>query len=224
MTSKTTSLVDVPVGQTTIPLVGASLLDEIKRSMIGDASISLAGEAIFRTMFGNTGDRIYTQSLPSYNDTKVPLLELMWSRERFDNWDTEMSGSILGRIVLPVSLRGDFQKLRSVAQLLVRFFGAGQHKLFQRVSGLTEVGAGMEFQYDQLLAVNALVFPVITFTLPFKFDLYLFSQQNPGFDVHGHLDDPLLGNMESYAIQITSEEGDVLITEGTLSNTGQTNG
>lgn len=159
----------------------------------------------------------------SYNDTIFPLVEFWWDSETYDNDDVYFSGMIKGRFLLPIKFDGNFNLQRRIAAAFMRFLGAGQHNLFKRVLGLIEIGAGISFQYDQIFVADGIQCPAITFRMPFKYDLRVFTRAHADVDYKDRLDADLIGMIESYGIEVKDEEGDVLIAEGTLSVTGQTN-
>lgn len=217
MANNLVTRVQQPLSQVTAPLVGENLLQAFKDLMIGNEDQQIAGQSVFRVMFGERGERVFVNDVPSYNDTIVPLLELYWQKENFESWDTYLTGSVLGRIVLPAMFRGNYNQLRQVAAVFHRFLGSRAcAQIFQTVTGLVEFGAGTDFAYDKLLRVDGLLFPTIEMTLPFKFDLAWFAQQNPDLDVRGDLDAELFGAIQAYRIGISSEEGKTLIPDGTL--------
>lgn len=206
--------VEYPLSKVTGPLVGGNLLDALKAEILA--------EPIFQRIFGCKGERIFTKDLPSYNETILPLIEFYWSRERVNNWDTLQTGAIEARIVLPVKFRGDVNGQRQIAALFQRFMNT-RRGIFTTVSGLTELGVDTEYRYDKLLALNGLTLPVIEMTIPFAFDLKLFSQQNPELDLFGPLDGELVGFFEHYGFKLSNEQGDVLIDSATLVSTGVSN-
>jgi hypothetical protein len=206
---------DKPLSTVSGQIFGSNLLDVLKAAMIQ--------QKVFQAIFGTKGERIFVKDVPSYNDTVVPAMELYWVGDTYDNWDTYLTGSITGRIVLPVQLRGDFNRLRQIAAVFARFLGSKTFDPYSSVYGLIEFGNGIQFKYDQMLKVDALFFPVIPFTMPVKFDLQLYSQQNPEVDVLGNLDAALIGWVETYQMQVNSDDGVVLNPLGTLEVTGQTN-
>jgi hypothetical protein len=214
MGNETTRL-DIPLATVTPPLIGDTLLAQFKEALIQ--------EPVFKTIFGNTGERIFVDKVPSYNDSIFPLLELYWKRERYENRDLVQSGEITGRILLPAKLQGDYNKQRLIAVAFQRFLGASQHNMFARVPGLTHFGSGMEFTYDQLLQFSGGVIPYIPFTIPFEFDLHLVRQLYPEVDFTAQLDAAVFGWVETYSLNVKSEEQVNLIGTGLLVDTGQEN-
>lgn len=210
--------VNDPLKKITGPLVGELLLESFKAAMIE--------EPVFQMMFGKKGERIFINELPNYNDTIVPLLELYWKNERFEDHDLYFSGVIDARLVLPLTLAGpdNLNKLRRVAGAFQRFIGADQHRMFDREPGLTEFGFGMDFTFNQLLKFSGQDFPVIPFTIPFKYDLAKFRELHPEIDLQGRLDEEEFGWITSYSLKVLSEEGEVLIAQGTLSKADSKDG
>jgi hypothetical protein len=207
--------VDKPLDRITGPLVGENLLSALKDAMLT--------QAVFKLMFGKTGEKIYTDKVPSYNDTNLPLIEFMWNGDHYENYDVYQTGTISGRIVLPVKLKGDYNALRRIALAFQRFLGSRACYLFDVVPGLIEFAAGIDFQYDKLLQCDGLTAPVIPFTFPVKFDLHLFAQKNPDIDLLGDLDADPIGWVTAYGFQVVSDEGTVLTAAPPLLSTGQTN-
>lgn len=210
--------VKVPIALVTGGLVGSNLLSQLKADMIN--------QNVFKAMFGNTGERIFVAEVPSYNETIFPLIEFYWGNEIYQDGDCYLTGNIKGRIILPSKLgtKTDINFQRAVANCIQRFLGSKKHNLFAQVKGLTEFGWNSEWLFDRLLPISAgLVVPAIDFTLPFKFDMTWLRRNQEDVDFDGDLDAALVGWLESIFIQVSDENGDVLIVEGLISETDQEN-
>jgi len=207
----------VPVGQIVGGLVGSNLLAQLKSDMVL--------QNVFKTMFGTSGERIFIAETPSYNETIFPMIEFYMSRETFQSFDTLITGSIMGRIILPVQMltKTDTNFQRALAAAFMRFLNSKKHSLFANVAGLIEFGANAEWVYDRMFVYTGVTAPAIDFTLPFKFDMQRYRLAKPEIDLDGDLDAALFGWVESYSLGVSSDDGEVLIPEGVISVTGQTN-
>src|ERR1700747_2116567 len=196
--------VDNPVSEITGGIYGDNLLSQLKCDMLK--------QSVFQTMFGDKGQRFFIDSVPSYNETIFPLIELYWSKERFNNGNTIVSGSITGRIILPTTMdsKENVNLQRSVASAIQRFLGSNKHELFKYVLGLTEFGVDSEWTYERLFAFGGSNAPAIDFVLPYKFDLTWLQQQRPDVDLNDDLDADLIGWMEKYIITVTDDNSNVL--------------
>ena len=207
--------VDGSLAQLTGPLVGENLLCAFKEELIK--------QPVFQTMFGVSGERIFDRSRPSLNETILPALLLSWKSETFTSLDTYFEGMIDAIIALPVRLSGDFNALRRVGSMLQRFMG-GPMDIFPKVPGLINFGVGSEFNYEGLAAFDGLTCPVIQITIPFKFDLLRFQILTQGTDFSAGLDQSDLKFVEDYLFGVIKDEDkSVLIPEGVLLETGETN-
>jgi hypothetical protein len=206
--------VEGPLKKMTGVLVGDDLLPALKACIVADG--------VMAGLFGAKGERIFTEKLPSYNDTIIPLVEFYWGAERYGNTRTKLTGTVKGRIVLPVNLKGDTNKMRRIGATFERWLGTN-HALFTKVAGLTYFGHDMDAQYDRLIAVSqGLVLPCIELVLPYVFDIQLFQRVHPEVDLMAPLDAPAIGLIDTYTIKVTTEDETVTVT--TISKTGQKNG
>lgn len=188
------------------PLIADNLLTELK--------VGLLKEQVFKTLYGNLGERIFVAQVPNYNQTITPFLEFYWGRDTYTNFDIYFGGTINGRIGLPAKLRGDTNQQRRVATALQRFFGAKScsDMLHPQVPGLIEFGIGTNFEYDRLLDIDGLKIPVISFIIPYKIDLHLYEQANEGVDFRDVLDSQALPNLGTYTLNLVNELQNVLLT------------
>ena len=196
------------------PLVGSNLLQKFKSEMIK--------EAVFRKMFGETGDSIFIDKVPNINETILPAVILQWSRETYTSNNVYLDGSVDGSIVLPTKLTGDYNALRRVANMVQRWMGGGMN-LWSDVPGLTQFGHGTEFTFDKLAAFDGFRVPLITMRIPFRFDLQYLRLLTDGFDPSAPLDDSDVGFVEEYDLNFKNAENQNDITQGVKSVTGQTN-
>lgn len=201
-----------PLSKISGPLIGENLLTAVKESMLK--------QGVFRKLFGEKGERIYTDKLPNYNDTAVPLIEFRWKGERWQSQHTRIYGTVVGSIVLPADLQGRTDRFRTIVMAFTRWIEAS-NDLFKRVSGLIEFGTNADFKYDEAIRAGADIFPVIDFNLPVVFDLTIFADENPEINLDGALDADLYGWIETYNIKLTDEDSNVLIDTQVLSQTGQ---
>ena len=208
--------VNRPLEDVTGPIIGQNLLQAFKDAIIK--------EKIFQAMFGVNGERIFITERPNINETILPALLLGWKSETYNSYDSYFQGLIDCWVVLPVRLEGDYNSLRRVGAILQRWMGGKQFNIFEEVPGLIEFGYGSEFNYEGLARFDGFSAPFIQISIPFKFDLQLLSIMLPGFDPLAPLDDSDLGWIEAnFTKYVDSETGDVLIQEGILDETGQTN-
>lgn len=198
------ALIERPLSKIKGVRPGENLLDEFKRLMMG--------QDVFRQMFGRDGQRIFVNRLPSYNDSILPLFEMYWGRDNYQNSDVYQSGSIDARIVLPAQLTGKFDLFRKVAATLMRFMGSESFDIFTPVPGLTHFGVGTQFDYSKVLQVSGFTAPVIGIQIPYELDLLYFRQLHPEIDLLGDLDAELIEDLRSYEVNLTDDDQDVLVT------------
>lgn len=221
MNSQYQEQIEKPLECVTGPLLGHNLLDVFKELLIKDK--------IFRMLFGEKGERIFVRELPSINDTIIPLLELHWKAEAWQSRNAYVTGTVGGSIYLPPDLIGRTDRFRPIAGALVRAMESftrvvdeetNSYKLvqpiFDRVAGLTEFGKNIAFNYDNAIRAGADLIPIIEMVIPCKFDLHLFRLAYPEIDLDAPLDAPEIPDIATYAIEITDENLNVLIPEGTL--------
>jgi hypothetical protein len=202
-----------PLSKISGPLIGENLLPSVKAAMLK--------QTVFQKLFGGSGDRIFIDELPSYNDTIIPLIELHWKGERWQSQNSRIYGTLTGMIVLPADLHGRTDQFRAIASAVARWIESN-HGLFQAVSGLIEFGTNADFKYDGAIRAGGDIFPIIDLTIPVVFDLAIFRSENPEIDLDAALDADLFGWVEAYKIRIKDENGNVLMDSQTLSKTGQT--
>jgi hypothetical protein len=208
--------VEQPLALIQSPLVGANLLAAFKEK--------LTAQKVWQSMFGKDGERIFFDEIPNYNDTIFPLLELWWEAETYQSKNTRQSGSLVGRIALPVKLRGDkavdHNDMRRVALAIQRFIGSDKCNLFSAVPGLIEFGLNTTFQYMRLFQQGAIQVPAIEMRVPVLFDLRLYQRLVPEAEVEGDLDAELLPIVSSYTIQPVDEEQADIDGSATVVTTG----
>lgn len=218
MSNNLTDRFKTPISIVSGGLVGDNLLSQLKADMIL--------QNVFKAMFGNAGERIFIDKIPSYNETIFPLIEFYWGNEVFQDGVTILSGNIQGRILLPTKIdtATDTNVQRKIANCIQRFLGSKKHNLFSNVKGLTEFGYNSEWKYDRLVPISAgLVVPAIEFNIPYKFDLTWLRRNNEDVDYMDNLDAELVGWVEEYRIIIKDDNDNVIKSEEILSETGQTN-
>ena len=199
--------VEKPLSLITGELLGQSLLPAVKRDMLK--------QKVFQQLFGKDGRRIFTEELPSANDTIIPLIQFLWQSEQWQSRNTRVSGVIQGMIVLPADLMGKTDKFRKIAGAFSRWMESG-HELFKEVKGLIEFGKNLSFRYDQAVKADATMYPIIQMTLSCLFDLQKFRLANPEIDLDAPLDAPEIPDISTYEITITDENLNVLIPTGIL--------
>lgn len=203
------------INMVTGPLVGENLLAMFKQEILK--------EPVFQVMFGNSGERVFVNEAPNINETILPALLLSWKRESFMSNVTYLDGTIDALVALPNQIEGDYNSKRRVANMLQRWMG-GQMSLFDKVPGLTHFGHGTEFNYEGLAKFDGFSAPVITLSIPFRFDLSLLMQIVDGFDPMAPLDDSDVGFVERYILRVfDNDTGNTLIEEGVVVETGQEN-
>lgn len=199
-------------------LIGDNLLQAFKAEMIK--------EDVFKTLFGPTGDRIFIDKIPNWNETIIPAIILGWKSETYTSRDTYYEGMVTGMVALPMQLAGDYNNLRRVGNMVQRWMG-GAMDLFSGenlVPGLIRFGYGAEFNYEGLAKFDGFSAPAIQINIPFKFDLQLLAQTLDGVDFSGPLDATDLGFIEKIILEVhDGETQKVLLTEGDLVVTGQIN-
>jgi hypothetical protein len=193
-------------------LPGGNLITAIKAAMLV--------QPVFQKLFGEKGERIFVDKLPSPNDTIIPCIEFRWKGERWQSQRTRIFGTVIGMIVLPADLEGHTDRFRAIVAAFMRWIES-DHTLFSDVSGLMEFGKNADFKYDSAIRAGGDLLPVIDFTLPVTIDLTIFRAENPDIDLDAALDADLIGWIETYNIQISDENGVVRIKSQTLSDTGQ---
>jgi len=203
-----------PLSKITGPLIGQEFLTELKKAMLQDR--------ILRALFGEKGERIFVEQLPSYNDTIIPLIELHWKGERWQSQNTRVSGVVSAMIVMPADLIGKTDRFRGIAAAFARWMESA-NGLFENVSGLIEWGVDAEFKYDNAIQAGALIFPTIDISIPVLFDVHQFHLDHPEVDYTAALDADLLGWITSYGIQLSNDEGTVLLNPTPPILTGQKN-
>lgn len=196
-------------------LVGSNLLSKLKEKMLT--------QTVLKTLFGNAGERIFINQSPNYNESIVPALELTWESEIGRSADVYHPGTIKGMIVLPAKFKADVNQQRLIGAVFQRFLESKACNLFGDVAGLTKFGYETSYRYDRLLHNSGWDGPVIEMSIPVLFDMRLFQRSLENWDILADLDAGELGLMETYLIALFSEEGDELIAQGVLSETGEEN-
>ena len=199
-----------PLDTVTGPLIGQDLLPAFKAAMLR--------QRVFQKIFGRKGESIFTDQLPSANDTIIPLLQLTWKSERWQSKNTRLFGVIRGLLVLPADLMGRTDRFRPIAGAFSRWL-ASRHDLFERVGGLIEIGKNMDFNYEGAVKVDGTTYPAIDITIPCLFDQQLFRLANPEVDLDEPLDAAEIPDMTTYSITITDEDLNTLIPTGVLLET-----
>lgn len=188
------------------PLVGHNLLDEIKRLLLKDE--------ILKTLFLASGKKLLVNERATYSDAILPVMELWWENERQDSSDTEIIGVISGRILLPRQVSGKLTLQRQLMRAIVRYMGSDPfYEIFETVKGLTEIGAGLNADYNKIVRVGSFECPVITFKFPFRFDLHLYKQETPEIDHDNYLDSEELADFLTTVIEVKDDStGDDVVT------------
>lgn len=199
-----------------LSLIGGELpLDNLLATMKSE----MVKQTVWQRMFGVNGENIFTDRMPSYNDTILPALELYWDGETFQSHDTIVSGTIQGKFLMPVMLKGDYNYFRRVAAAFARWL-ASRHQMFTLNPGLIEFGAGVSFRYNQIIEANGISMPIIGLTIPFKLDLTLFRQLRPEIDLTGDLDEALWPDVTSYEIKQLDDNGVEITGAGAVVRSG----
>lgn len=210
------SRVDQPGAMVTGPLAGEGLLENFKAEIIK--------ESVFAIMFGENGERIFTQTPPSLNETILPCMVLSWKSEIFNSNDTYQDGFVTANLMMPVKLIGDYNALRRTALMIQRWMGGTMSLFGDSNPGLIKFGYGTDFNYEGLAKADGLSCPVIQMNIPYRFDLMLMSVQVDGFDPNLPLDDSDVGFVEQILLKVFDQETDnILLQQGVLVETGQTN-
>lgn len=208
-----TDRVSFPLSIVTGGVVGSDLLDQLKSAMLT--------QNVFKAMFGENGQRLYFDKVPSYSEAITPGFELYWKDESIQNWDTYLTGNLSGSIFLPTRMQGDVNAQRRIATTFTRFIGSDKCDLFDRVAGLTEFGLNTSFRYDKMVVLDGGNLAVIDVTIPFKFDLKLLSQKRPEINYHDDLDAQMIGWLEKVSLIVKDDNTNKI--EGVLFETGKTN-
>ncbi|MFV8250243.1 hypothetical protein [Bdellovibrio bacteriovorus] len=209
--SKNQAVIEPALEMVSGPVFAGNLMEKLKEALLKDP--------VMRKLFGNAGESIFVDKMPNYNKTITPFIEFYWTRDTYTNHDVHFSGTILGRIGLPPQLAGDVNKQRILAAIFQRFLGTDScySMLHPTVPGLIEFAVGSVFEYDRLMDLDGLKIPVITMTLPYKIDLYMFRKAHPEVDFDALLSGDLLEDFEAYKLVLVDDsEHDLLEREVTL--------
>lgn len=198
--------VDKTLEDITGPLVGHNLLDELKRLFLLDG--------VLKKIFLEDGKRILINERANYNNRLLPVMELWWENERQDSDEGEIIGVISGRILLPQQVTGKLTIQRQLMRAIIRYMGSDSfYEIFETVKGLTEIGAGVNADYNKIVKIASFECPLITFKFPFKFDIRLFENAYPEVDHDGHLDSEELADFLTTIIEVKDDStGDEVIT------------
>jgi hypothetical protein len=180
-------------------LVGDNLLAQLKADMIL--------QPVFQTLFGESGERIYINQTPAWNEDITPGVEFWWRRESFQSGDTYLTGAIGGHFVLPgrIDTKSDPNIPRALAATFQRFLASNQHQLFAKVFGLIEFGVNADYDYSTMIQADGFTAPRVALNLPFKFDLLLLRQQRPEIDYDAALDADLEVLLNSITVNVTDD-------------------
>jgi hypothetical protein len=210
--------VNAPLSLAQGPLVGDQLMSSFKDEMIK--------ERVFRQMFGEEGQHIFTDRdrTPNMNETILPALLLSWRQETFRSNNVYLDGTIDATLCLPTMLDGQVNNLRRVASMIQRWM-SGSMNLWDKNPGLIRFGYESEFDYGGMAAFgDGFKCPAIQIKIPFRYDLALMRITADSFDPTAPLDAADLLWVEKYLIKVIDGNSNTeLIPQGVLSVTGETN-
>lgn len=190
------------------PLIGSNLLEAFKNQ--------IKAQAVFKTMFGPNGERVYVNGMPSINESVLPALILGWASETFRSLNVYFDGQISALLVLPTQLTGDYNAQRRVASVFQRFI-AGPLDLLEEVPGLIRFGVESTFEYQGLARFGGFDAPTIIMTLPFRFDLQL-MRLGSDYDPAADLDKADLDFIEGLLLEVKNDDGTELTSQEVLEN------
>lgn len=193
-------------------LAGSEILDKLKES--------LNDQTVFKTIFGSIekgNSRIYIDEFPAVNKTTLPRLELQVDTEQVAGSDLRQTGIINGRILFPNNMSSRFKIYRLVCMAISRWFNSKKAIEFVRkIPGMTECGENIEFFYDQRFKHSLGECPAVLMRIPYIIDLHRMRVEDGCTDLDGDLDAKLLKEIKIYFIEITDDEGNVLIAKSKL--------
>lgn len=194
-------------------LAGSEILDKLKAA--------LHDQNVFNTIFGTLeNSRIYIDEFPAVNETNLPRWELQMDSEIVQGSDLRQTGFINGRILFPNNLSSQFKVYRLVCLAISRWFDSkvAVDDFVRKVPGLIECGENLEFLYDQRYNFGAGTCPAVIMRIPYTLDLRRMRIEDGCTDLDGDLDAKLLATIKHYFIEITDDEGNVLIEKSKLSS------
>lgn len=196
-------------------LVGALPGDQLLEAF----RASLLTENVFKTLFGNTGERIFTNTQSNVNTKIVPMLEMRWKQDSMKSHDTYLNGKIEGRMLFPISFKDDFNLKRKIALLMMRFIGSDRFDLWERVPGLIMFGEDMSANYSVAFNVSGSSLPGILLDFPYRLDLVRWRNAYPEIDSEELLDGEEF-SVETYDLEMTVEKDGTFETviEDSISN------
>lgn len=194
------------VDNVTGSLIGHNLLDEFKRLLISDA--------VLKKIFLEDGKRIFINERAAYSENLLPVMELWWENERQESTNTYINGVVSGRIILPKQVKGKLILQRQLMRAIVRFMGSDHfHEIFTTVKGLTQMGVGLSADYNKIIKVGSFECPLITFKLPYQFDVHLFERETPEIDHDNYLDSEEFEDFLTTIIEVKDDStGDDVVT------------
>ena len=200
----------VGISQVTGGLMGENLLEVLKDAILN--------QSVFKTIFKNN---VFTDELPSYNDTILPAWEFRFNKEIIEGGDLRHTGTINSRILFPNNLAGLVSFHRKIALAVGRFFKAPRKDIFDNVSGLTEIGQKLDISYDMLFVQGGIKLPSIVMQLPFVFDVRRYRIENPEIPLDDDLDAALEEDWTTFieisGVDEVAETKTILIPESKLS-------
>lgn len=185
---------------------GDNLLVEFKKCMMK--------EVVFRTLFGQNGERIFIDKTFSLNTQIIPLIELRWKRDSQQSQETYLNGTIEGRMIFPGSLiGGDFNKKRMIALMFLRLLNSDYFDLWDRVDGLIMFGENASVDYSVAFTVGTKSLPGILINIPYQIDVHLWRLAHPEIDPYEELGGEEF-RIDSYELDIDIDN-DGVIEDGT---------
>ena len=201
-------------------LAGVDMLEALREGMLK--------QRVFRSMFGR-GDtdeargiaensHIFVNEVASKDESKLPLMEIQFDNEVVEGADLRQRGFLTARVLFPNNLTAKYKVYRTVAMAISRWFASQKavDDFLRKVPGLTECGENLEFTYDAVFKHGGLTCPALLIRIPFVIDLQRMRVEDGCTDLNADLDAKLLKEIESYFIEITDDEGTVLIEKSKL--------
>jgi len=184
-------------------LAGAEMLDKLKTSILN--------QNVFQTMFGkitNPKNRIFTEKVPAYNETILPLWEFQPITDIVQGAKLHQTGVVNSRILFPNNLSADFKIYRLTAMIVSRFMTSTARitDFLKEVPGLIEFGENIEYSYQQVLTIGEMTTPALVMSMPYTIDLNRMRIEDGCTDLDGDLDALLLAEMETYFLTITDDK------------------
>lgn len=181
-------------------LAGSEMLAKLKTAIIA--------QDVFKTMFGDEGERVFIEKVPAYNETILPLWEFQPITELVMGGGLRQRGTVNSRILFPNNMSADFHIYRLTAMVVSRFF-TSQGRItdfLKEVPGLIDFGENINYSYQQVLNTGQMTVPALVMQIPYTIDLNRMRFVDECTDLNDDLDAELLAEMEAYFLTITDDK------------------